>query len=340
MKKGFTLVELLAVLTLLAFVAIISIPIMETILGNSAQKTKNSQIKEILEASKKYVLKYDNKLEFDEDNEVLIPLDDIKKSEFLNDEKMINAETEEELNGCIHVKYNEETGKTNYAYFYKCETLNYTGSCFNFDANEGEIQGLNTSAGGCSNFETLEIPTYINNQKVRSIKGIDNQNNAYLLHSKKVNFSKALYLETIKEHAFGYGVTSLTTYDEIDLSNNSLLHTIEEGGFSDSELKIRKIKLPDNLKIIAKEAFQGNTLTEIILPEKLERIGESAFKSNRIERLEIPGSVKVLGKHAFAYNKLKTVTIMNKASSNDFNLYNEPFAENSGFTNKKIIWKQ
>ena len=69
MKKGFTLVELLAVLTLLAFVAIISIPIMETILGNSAQKTKNSQIKEILEASKKYVLKYDNKLEFDDDNE-------------------------------------------------------------------------------------------------------------------------------------------------------------------------------------------------------------------------------------------------------------------------------
>ena len=318
MKKGFTLVELLAVLTLLAFVAIISIPIMETILGNSAQKTKNSQIKEILEASKKYVLKYDNQLEIDEDNELLIPLDDIKKSEFLNDEKMINAETEEEFNGCIYVKYNEETGKTNYAYFYKCETLNYTGKCFEFDEEIGEITGLNTSKTGCSYFDTLVIPTYIYGVKVRSVKEITNDDDSYVAQSDSIDFSKALYLEIVKEEAFGCNIHTFKTHDEIDLSNNSLLHTIEDYGFSDSELVIRKVKLPDNLKII----------------------GKKAFAENRIERLEIPSSVKVLGKNAFSYNQLKTVTIMHKASSNDFNLYNEPFAENSGFTNKKIIWKQ
>ncbi len=340
MKKGFTLVELLAVLTLLAFVAIISIPIMETILGNSAQKTKNSQIKEILEASKKYVLKYDNQLEFDDDNELLIPLDDIKKSEFLNDEKMINAETEEEFNGCIYVKYNEETGKTNYAYFYKCETLNYTGKCFEFDEEIGEITGLNTSETGCSYFDTLVIPTYIYGVKVRSVKEIPNDDDSYVAQSDSIDFSKALYLEIVKEEAFGCNIHALKTHDEIDLSNNSLLHTIEDYGFSDGELVIRKVKLPDNLKIIGKKAFAKNSLKEIILPEKLERIGEKAFAENRIERLEIPSSVKVLGKNAFSYNQLKTVTIMNKASSNDFNLYNEPFAENSGFTDKKIIWKQ
>ena len=235
---------------------------------------------------------------------------------------------------------NEETGKTNYAYFYKCETLNYTGSCFEFDKEIGEITGLNTSKTGCSYFDTLVIPTYIYGVKVRSVKEIPNDDDSYVAQSDSIDFSKALYLEIVKEEAFGCNIHTLKTHDEIDLSNNSLLHTIEDYGFSDGELVIRKVKLPDNLKIIGKKAFAQNSLKEIILPEKLERIGEEAFAENRIERLEIPSSVKVLGKNAFSYNKLKTVTIMNKASSNDFNLYNEPFAENSGFTDKKIIWKQ
>ena len=94
------------------------------------------------------------------------------------------------------------------------------------------------------------------------------------------------------------------------------------------------------LKIIGKKAFAENSLKEIILPEKLERIGEEAFAENRIERLEIPGSVKVLGKNAFSNNKLKTVTIINKTSSDDFNLYNDPFANNGSFSANKIIWKQ
>ena len=49
MKKGFTLVELLAVLTLLAFVAIIATPVMEELLTNSSRKTKDAQVKEIIE---------------------------------------------------------------------------------------------------------------------------------------------------------------------------------------------------------------------------------------------------------------------------------------------------
>ena len=55
MKKGFTLVELLAVLTLLAFVAIISVPIMDTLLDSSKRKTLDAQTKEIISAAKKYV---------------------------------------------------------------------------------------------------------------------------------------------------------------------------------------------------------------------------------------------------------------------------------------------
>ncbi|MEG1048532.1 MAG: type II secretion system protein, partial [Bacilli bacterium] len=72
-KNGFTLIELLAVLTLLAFVALITVPVMESILESSKKKTKDASIKEIISATKKYVTKYPEKINFDTDNEFLLP---------------------------------------------------------------------------------------------------------------------------------------------------------------------------------------------------------------------------------------------------------------------------
>ena len=338
MKKGFTLVELLAVLTLLAVIAVISVPIMDSILGKSSTKTKDSQVNEILQAAKKYVLKYDNELEFDDDNEILIPLEDIKKSEFLNNEKMINAETDEEFNGCVYVKYNENNGKTNYAYFHKCETINYTGRCFTF--RDGEIKGLDTEDEECKFFDNLVIPTYIYGQKVRSINYVSAEDEAYLSYSKNIDFSKALYLETINKDAFGSQLASLVTYEQIDLSNNSILHTINKRAFSSDNLIIRKVKLPDNIKTIEEAAFKGNSLTEIELPSKLEYIGEDAFRKNKIETLEIPSSVFHLGYKSFANNRLKSVTINGKKEISDFEIYDNVFNDNANFNDNKIIWKQ
>ncbi|MDY3802017.1 MAG: leucine-rich repeat protein [Bacilli bacterium] len=167
MKKGFTLVELLAVLTLLAFVAIISVPIMDTLLDSSKRKTLDAQTKEIISAAKKYVLKYE--IEFDEDNEYLLSLDDLKKSEFLNDETYINAETKEPLDGCVYINYNDEYGKYKYAYIYDCTLKNDTSSdtCFVFDETTQTIT-RRKSTDICNN-ERLVFPTSINGVKVRHI---------------------------------------------------------------------------------------------------------------------------------------------------------------------------
>ena len=167
MKKGFTLVELLAVLTLLAFVAIISVPIMDTLLDSSKRKTLDAQTKEIISAAKKYVLKYE--IEFDEDNEYLLPLDDLKNSEFLNDETYINAETKKPLDGCVYINYNDEYGKYKYAYIYDCTLKNDTSSdtCFVFDETTQTITGRKNT-DKCNN-ERLVFPASINGVKVRHI---------------------------------------------------------------------------------------------------------------------------------------------------------------------------
>ena len=215
MKKGFTLVELLAVLTLLAFVAIIATPIMEEILDNSSKKTKNAQVKELIEAAKKYVIKYDSEINYDEDNEALLMLSDIKKSEFLNDEAMINAETNEEFNGCVYVKYNENTGKTSYAYFYSCETLNDTSGCFDFSNNT--IYGFDNENLSCQK-EVFTLPTFINGEKVRNVEANDDTSTAYFMHTGNVDFTKALFLENIGNNAFSVWTSDYVYFKNLDLS--------------------------------------------------------------------------------------------------------------------------
>ena len=337
MKKGFTLVELLAVLTLLAFVAIIATPVMEELLTNSSRKTKDAQVKEIIEAAKKYVIKYDNEIDYDDDYEALVSLTDIKKSEFLNDEKMINAETNEEFNGCVYVKYNEETGKTSYAYFYNCNTVNDTSGCFIFSNNT--VYGFNNTDASCAT-GTFTLPTFINGKKVRYVEANTIADKAYFANATKIDLSKALFLERIGEKALGNIINNYTFFEVLDLSNNSLLKEINDYAFYDEDLKFRTVKLPDNLQNIGVSAFSDSKITSLVLPEKLDKIGKHAFKNNNLEAIVIPSSVTYLGTEAFYGNRLLSVTIDGKTAVEDFAYYQTPFAGNDSFADNKIIWKK
>lgn len=454
MKKGFTLVELLAVLTLLAFVAIISVPIMDTILDSSKRKTLDAQTKEIISAAKKYVLKYD--IEFDEDNEYLLSLDDLKKSEFLNDETYINAETKEELNGCVYINYNDEYGKYKYAYIYDCNIKYETSSnsCFTFDAVTQSITGRKNT--DLCKAERLSFPTSIDGIKVRHINepassyindtiigsnimvngleygtsdhvtgnlvdaedrvrsvdftpikpntkyyferlGVVSNYVGFRFYDKEKNYlgnaiagepgnldkksclitslpnayyfkimdqapyltntyylgevstienvtsfdlSKSIYLESIGNKAFKKTSGRSLTLDMLDLSNNALLKKIGDYSFQGSSyLKINKVKFPNSIEEIGDYAFRNNNIKELNIPSKLKRIQQEAFYGNSIERLVIPTNVMTLGSKAFGNNKLVTVTIESKANSDDFVLYNNPFAENTNLSDGSIIWK-
>ena len=55
MKKGFTLVELIAVIVLLAALALLSVPIVNKTIEHSKEKVYNGQIDAVIKASKRYV---------------------------------------------------------------------------------------------------------------------------------------------------------------------------------------------------------------------------------------------------------------------------------------------
>ncbi len=64
--------------------------------------------------------------------------------------------------------------------------------------------------------------------------------------------------------------------------------------------KLRKITLPQSIRVIREEAFGESGLTEIRIPERAEEICEKAFFScEDLRRIEIPSPDTVIGKDAF-----------------------------------------
>ena len=204
MKKGFTLVELLAVLTLIAFIMIISIPIMETILSNSENKTRKAQVDLIVEAARKWSIKNVTDIVFDEEGDYFLSLTDLKKTEFMDDKEIKDPSTKEAMNGCVYINYNENTSKMKYNYGNSCSRIDTTSSDTCFVFSNGTIQGYNNSKAGCTT-NTLTIPTTIDGMKVKTFAGplVNNPTQPYQLQTiTKLDFTHAFFLETLGYNPF------------------------------------------------------------------------------------------------------------------------------------------
>ena len=113
-KKGFTLVELLGVITILALLALIAIPAITKSIKDNKQKLYNDQIELILTAAR--VWGSDNKLALSKlvDNETAtITLGSLKSSSYL-EKKIINPLTNQQFSDCMEINIRKEDN--NFAY--------------------------------------------------------------------------------------------------------------------------------------------------------------------------------------------------------------------------------
>ncbi len=106
MKKAFTLVELMAVIIILALVGAILVPVVNNVINNNKQNLYEAQIKEIETATEKYALYNLSDLPLTENDILTITLKDIKDAKLI-DLNIINPKTEEPFNDnmLINIKY-------------------------------------------------------------------------------------------------------------------------------------------------------------------------------------------------------------------------------------------
>ena len=153
-KKGFTLVELIAVIVLLAATALIAVPIVNRTIKNSKEKAYNAQKAEIVTAAKKYVL--ENGITVDSEP-VYITLRKLVSNSYFEKGNIYDPRNEENLitkGVCVKVTYEEASKSYKYAYENPCTknfpkfnhtlVVNDVGEEFELDlGDEIQIEGEN-----------------------------------------------------------------------------------------------------------------------------------------------------------------------------------------------------
>lgn len=115
--KGFTLVELLAVLVILGIVSIVVVSNVTGVIGNSKSSLSETQKSSIIEATKKYVIYNQSGLPLDSNaSPKIITLSELSSAGYIDTDDVVDPKTNEVMTGCVEVSYNDGTEQYNYKF--------------------------------------------------------------------------------------------------------------------------------------------------------------------------------------------------------------------------------
>lgn len=117
MKKGFTLVELLAIVIVLGIIVTIVTPIINNQVTLAQNEAYNVTVNSIEEAARRYgtvnLLGYDT-------NEQKLELSTLVDAGFIAENDLVNPKTETIMTGCVYYKWNETNKVYEYRYDPNC----------------------------------------------------------------------------------------------------------------------------------------------------------------------------------------------------------------------------
>ena len=121
-RKGFTLIEVLAVIVILGLLIVIIVPVVNSLLKDSEDVLYEEQIDSIINASKKYMVEHYDLLP-QGNSYYSISVDDLVSNGVIDNEIVMNPKTKEELDGCVVVNYNENFNQYEYRYVESSDSL-------------------------------------------------------------------------------------------------------------------------------------------------------------------------------------------------------------------------
>lgn len=111
-KRGFTLIELMAVITVLGVIAAITIPKITDTLEKSKEKAYKNQINSLVSIAKRWGASNPDKLS----TETRLQFSTMFDEGYIKQKDIVNPITNDKLKGCIKITYDEEYSQYKYEY--------------------------------------------------------------------------------------------------------------------------------------------------------------------------------------------------------------------------------
>lgn len=153
-NKGFTLVEVLAVIAILVTIIVIVTPKVFKQFKTAEDVTDKEQINTLINTAKLYMNQNSNLLPQENDIYV-IQMQELKDSGLIKTNQILNPSTKEELNGCIIVKYENNKYKYEYKEENKCNNV----ITVTFDPQGGQLDQTTKNVIPNDTYGDLPTPT-------------------------------------------------------------------------------------------------------------------------------------------------------------------------------------
>ncbi len=117
MKKAFTLIELLAVLVIIALLATITFVAVNSILKNARENTLEEQITKIEQAAQTYL---NENIYLYSENTIQVEIQTLKEEGYIKNEDLKNPVNNEVMNGCVEVSFQTSSNQYEFTYMEEC----------------------------------------------------------------------------------------------------------------------------------------------------------------------------------------------------------------------------
>ncbi len=288
-SKGFTLVELLAVIVILAIILAIAVPGISSLIESSKISTFEQSTRMIIKG-----IDINRKADssFDVDGLNADNIDEALGIDNNNYKLLRAAATNDEV-------YVDIVGKNQWEgleYYGTLDNLTlikkgtYTlapESCFTFNSTTKTITKYNLNNPSCPS--NPEIPDTIGGVAVEHL-------------------GPGSFITPIE-----HWCTSDTGHVSVALN---YVHTEGDGYYScyyisdwDNPGPLTAVKLPRGTKTIGYEAFMYNQLEDIFIPNGVTAMGDSVFSNNLLTDVYLPNSLTTIGAWAFGANNISNINI-------------------------------
>lgn len=120
MKKGFTLIEIIAIIILLSVIALIVYPVVNGIINNNKDKLYDKQIEELRRHTKSWVTENLDSINLIDGYTRNVTFQELYEAGFITDSDVKNPKTSESLSGCMTIVYDSSITGFNVTYNENC----------------------------------------------------------------------------------------------------------------------------------------------------------------------------------------------------------------------------